>query len=97
MNRQTVTVLRGAVDLRSGVWVETSRHDIGGCAVAPAGSAETSGTSDTVTIDATVYAPAAVDVRAADRILVAGELYDVVGWPAHWDSGTVIELVHHEG
>lgn len=101
---QTVTVIRGAVNVRTGQWEEASRHDIAGCAVAVGASAETTGTSDTLTVDATVYAPVGADVTATDRVLIGSAVYDVQGQPwapvnpfTGWAPGVVVSLVHHEG
>lgn len=103
----TVTVVRGARDVRSGEWVETSRHDIDGCGVDWTGTSELAGLQDTVTADVTVFAPYGVDVTATDQVFidgVASRVFDVTGDPMLWrnprsgrEAGTVILLVHHRG
>lgn len=103
----TLTVIRGAVNTRTGVWVESSRHDVGPCGVDPTGGMEVTGTQDTLTTDVTVYAPYNADVVPTDRAILDGDestLYDVYGSPDNWANpstgaglGCVIRLVHHKG
>lgn len=93
---RSVTVVRGAVNGRSGVWVEVSRHVIPGCLFARSSTAEQTGTEDTVEVNAVVYAPFDSDVTATDRVLLGAypnagdgadqQVYDVVGDPFPWQS-----------
>lgn len=103
----TLTVIRGARNLASGAWTETSRHDVTPVGVDPTGTSETTATGDQVTADVTVYAAFDADVQATDRVLIDGntaELFDVQGDPQRWKNprtglsvGCVIQLVHHRG
>lgn len=91
---QTLTIIRGSRNLRTGVWTETSRHDIDGCAVdwssgtgGSAAATEATGTQATSTLAAIVYAPHGADVNEADRALLDGdesELFEVNGKPQPW-------------
>lgn len=101
---QTVTVVRGRVDTRTGSWVEASRFAVAGCLVDPTSTAEQTGAGDVVEVNATVYAPFGADFRPADRVLFAGATYDVVGAKADWVSpftgqplGTVARLILRTG
>lgn len=91
---QTLTIVRGAQNLRTGVWVESSRHNIEGCAVdwssgagGTAAATEATGDSATTTLAAIVYAPYGADVKAADQAFIDGdetEMFDVTGKPQDW-------------
>ena len=64
---------------------------VAGCGIAPrdsTGSAsdELTDARDTVISGLTLYAPYGTDIRATDRIRVAGELFDVVGLPGSFRS-----------
>jgi hypothetical protein len=64
---------------------------VSGCGVAPrdsTGSAsnELTDARDTVISGLTLYAPYGTDIRATDRIRVAGELFEVVGLPGSFRS-----------
>ncbi len=67
--------------------------DLPGCLIAPGPSREMGlGAAGTDT-DMTIYAPAASDVRATDRIRVRGRVFVVVGDPQDWgSSGMVVAL-----
>lgn len=104
---QTLTIVRGAKNLRTGVWTETSRHDLEGCGIDTTSTVEVTSSGDSVTVNATVYAPYGADAVATDRAFVKGneaDLYDVYGPPVDWANpitgetpGTVIKLVLHKG
>jgi hypothetical protein len=91
---QTLTIIRGSKNLRTGVFEEASRHDIEGCAVdwssgtgGTAATAEATGTQATTTLAAIVYAPYGADVRPADMAFFDGdesEKFDVTGKPQPW-------------
>lgn len=103
----TLTIIRGQVNTRTGVWVESSRHDVAPCGIDPTGSSEVTGTQDTATANVVVYAPYGADVRLDDRAILNGDasvLYDVSGDPNQWVNprlglgvGCVVQLVHHQG
>lgn len=108
-----VTVVRGSVNGRTGVWGEISRHVVDGCMVAPGSSVEQTGTADVLQADVVVYAPYGSDVVATDRVLLGSypsstpagvDVYDVNGRPVNWQSpytgrqpGMVVALVVHTG
>lgn len=51
-----------------------------------------------VTTGYTLYLPTGSDVTAADRMVVRGETYDVLGEPAEWASaGIVVQVGNTEG
>lgn len=104
---ETVTRLRATtvLDPYSGEstdldWDEPDSLDIPGCGFDPGGSIEPleQGRGAVVT-KPTVYAPADADITAADRLVVRGRTWSVVGDPAlwrnpftGWEPGLVVEL-----
>lgn len=94
--KSAVTVVRGAINGRTNVWQETSRHVIPSCLVAPGSSVEQTGTADVLQADVVVYAPFDADVVATDRVLIGSypntgdgadaDVYDVNGRPVQWQS-----------
>ncbi len=90
---ETVTVVRPPArdprtgDPVAGSAVETS---VPGCLFAPAASSEAGLGANQVDTGAQLYAPAGTDVRAADRVLVRGDLYEVVGKPQVWGTSGVV-------
>jgi len=91
----TVTVVRGTGrdpygDPKPGAATE---FQVDGCLFAPGPSRELAFAAATVTSDATIYGPPAMDIRPTDRVRVNGQLYSVVGDPQDWGSaGTVVVL-----
>lgn len=62
---------------------------------APGGSAELNDARATVDTDAQLYrlgAPGTEDIQPTYQIRVRGDLYEVIGRPAVWRLGTVINL-----
>lgn len=92
---ETVTVVRPPArdtfgDALPGTEAST---DLPGCLVAPGGSGEQNSGANQVTTDATVYAPPGADILATDRLLVRGQLHEVVGQPQQWTGyGLVIDV-----
>jgi hypothetical protein len=92
---ETVVVLRPPGKDRFGdpAAGDTAQFDLPGCLFAPGPSIERNTAANQVDSDATVYAPAGSDVRAADRLRVRGVVYDVIGNPQDWGrAGVVIAL-----
>lgn len=86
---ETVTVLRGGtVKDRYGNdridFTTPTRTRIDGCAVAPRGSTETAGGRTGVIVGLTLFLPAGVDITAADRVEVRGDVWTVEGQPGEW-------------
>jgi hypothetical protein len=70
-----------------------SELTIRGCRFAPGPSRELGVGISQVDTDATVYAPAGVDVLATDLIRARGQLYTVVGQPQDWGSAGVVVVL----
>ncbi len=98
----TVTVERpGGTDRYNNPLPGAPPHTVDGCATAPAGSSEQTGTAATVEWDLDLYAPYDADIAAQDVILLPGdpERYAVHGRPARfrspfsgWEAGTLARL-----
>lgn len=98
----------GAVDQLD--WSTPSRLPIDGCGVAP-GSGAAGNSTEPLRDNRTevisridVYVPYGADVRALDRLIVAGVTWHVEGDPADWrspltgwDAGTVVSCTRVEG
>ncbi len=92
---RTVTVLRRGVEVEPysgatslGSWDMATGHPIHGCAIAPGVSSDESEVDrDRLDSHITVYAAWGVDILPTDRIVTPdGEVWDVDGLPAHWES-----------
>lgn len=94
-NGETVTIVRPGPPSRDvygndvpGPAVETV---VPGCGIAPrgstgAGSNEIVQGRDTVVVGLLLYAPSGTDIRATDKVRVAGVLYEVDGQPGAFRS-----------
>lgn len=65
--------------------------DVPGCGISPRSANAAGGTEivqgrDTVITGLTLYAPAGTDLRATDRVRIAGVLYEVEGQPGSFRS-----------
>ncbi len=93
---ETVTVVRlPAKDPRTGDPLAGSEEqtEVAGCLFAPGSSSTTEQFSHQVDTDAVLYAPAGTDVRVEDRVMVRGDVYEVVGKPRVWSSaGLEVDL-----
>lgn len=94
-NGETITIVRPGPPTRDvygndvpGLAAEIM---VSGCGIAPQGGSGSGSTEivqgrDTVIVGLTLYAPAGTDIRATDRIRVAGVLYEVDGQPGRFRS-----------
>jgi hypothetical protein len=72
--------------------------DVDGCLFAPGPSTEVIAGANTVDSDGTIYGPPGMDVQPADRIVVRGDSYSVVGRKQDWgQAGTVVVLRYVTG
>ena len=66
------------------VYGATATHTVDGCAFDPGGSTEINDGRNAVTTTPTLYLPVGADVEAADKVIVRGTVYEVVGDSAVW-------------
>ncbi len=94
LGNETVTVVRpGGRDQYGDPTGTATEFTVPGCLFAPGPSRELGlGAQQTVS-DGTVYAPPGTDVRATDRVRVAGVLYSVVGDPQNWGAAAGVVVV----
>lgn len=87
-NGDTVTIVRPGPPTRDAYGNDVAGSPVevtvSGCGIAPRGGTGTGSTEivqgrDTVIVGLTLYAPAGTDIRATDRVRVAGVLYEVDG------------------
>jgi hypothetical protein len=99
-NTETVTVIRPPVLDQFGDPVPgtSPEHQVGGVLFAPGSSDEAGLGTNQVITDGAVYGPADMDVRHSDRILIRGDLYEVIGKPQRWGTfGTVAAVRLYNG
>jgi hypothetical protein len=83
----TVTVVRPAATDGFGDPTGTATETaVSGCSVWQDEGAEDTTNADTVTTPVRMVAPADTDLRATDRVIVAGLTYEVVGEPVNYRS-----------
>ncbi len=90
MAGETVTVIRPSAADAFGDRSGSTEFTVDGCLFAPGPSAEMGVGSAGTDTDATIYAPAGVDVRSTDRIRARDRTYTVVGVPQDWGSAGVV-------
>lgn len=81
-------------------WSTATEAVYAGCSVQPVVGSEYTVDRDTTSSRLQVWAPLAVDITSADRVEVAGAVYDVDGEIQRWDfpplSHMVIPLVRSQ-
>ncbi len=71
----------------------TTQHSVGGVLFAPRESNESGLGTNQVVSDGDIYGPAGMDVQFSDRVIIRGELYEVIGKPQRWGTaGTVVAV-----
>lgn len=91
LGSDTVTRLRGRQRDRFGNLSGTDDElDIAGCSVQPASATESTDRGELLVTTATLFAPGAPDLAAADRVRWLGDVYEVDGKPAAWGDPTGI-------
>lgn len=92
---ETVTVLRppGRDAFGDPLPGEPAEFTVPGCLFAPGPSREVGFAANQVDTDGTVYAPPGTAIEPADKVMVRGDTFTVVGEPQVWGSfGVVIVL-----
>lgn len=95
----TVTVQRQTED-KFGNWTTVSTHPVVGCGIDYTGSSELTVQQETVTRQATLYAPPGADIVSTDFVLFPdGSRWSVVGHVADftnplngWNPGMTVQL-----
>jgi hypothetical protein len=64
----------------------TATHSVDGCAFDPGSSSEDNDGRTAIVVTPTLYAPPGSDITAADRLLVRGLVFEIIGEPAAWVS-----------
>lgn len=97
LGSHTITRLRGVVgtdDYHNEVtdWTTPDSLDIPGCSFQPGGGSEIHDGRDVSTFDASVWAPSGSDVLTIDRVVYAGQTYEVTSVEP-WDFPPLSHLV----